>query len=150
MKRESIAKIAYEILKEEEKPLHYKELTELLLKRLPLEGKTPYESVRTQIGYNQNFKRIAEGVYALAEWEGFSTARFAKDIAYDILQVSGKPMTLTELGEAILKERALVGKPRMIARNVVRNDQLKGERFYYDSATDLVSLSGWKKEASGK
>src|SRR6185503_16684875 len=105
--------------------------TRLLLKRLPLDGKTPHESVRTQIGYNQKFKRIAEGVYALAEWEEYCTARFAKDIAYNLLKASGRPMTLTEVGEAILKERAFIGRPRMIGRNVVNNDQRKDQLFYY-------------------
>jgi|WetSurMetagenome_2_1015567.scaffolds.fasta_scaffold798670_1 hypothetical protein len=142
MKRQSgsIAQVAVEILQKEKHPLHYREITKRLLRKCHLGGRTPHETVRSRLGTDSRFKRVAEGVYALAEWEEYPVARFAKDIAYDILKSRKLPITLKELGERILRERQFKGAPSLIGRNSVKSDP----RFYIDQS-GLVSLSEWKK-----
>ncbi len=137
--RKSVKEAALELFKDAKKPLHYKDLTRMIIDECNLSGKTPHETVRSLIGTDTRFKRVAEGVYALSEWEEYPVARFAKDIAYDVLSMNGKPLNLTLLGERIYEERVFKGPPRQVARNAIRSDK----RFSYDPKTDLVSLSDW-------
>jgi DNA-directed RNA polymerase delta subunit len=137
----SISDVAEEILMNEGTPLHYKEITRriLLIGKCKLEGKTPNETVRSSIGNDPKFIRVAEGIYALREWSNYTKSKFAKDIAYDILLKQGHPMSLEELGAKILQERSFVGKAQQVARNVIRSDK----RFYYDETAKMVKLIGW-------
>ena len=141
VKNRPVTELALEIFKTMGKPIHYKELTKMLVNRSSLKGKTPHESVRSLIGTDKRFKRVAEGVYALAEWEEYLTARFAKNIAYDILFNKGKPLPVIILGQEILNERAFVGTPKLVARNAIRNDA----RFFFDKDTEEVGLIEWLK-----
>lgn len=129
-----------EIFNKEKRPLHYKEITERLLPEYRIRGKTPHETVRSKIGTDRRFKRVGEGIYALADWEEYVVARFAKDIAYEVLKSRKCPMTLTDLGEAILEERNFLSAPSQVARNAIRQD----ERFYYDREKNLVGLTEWQ------
>lgn len=119
--------------------MHYMELTRLILRERSLSGRTPHETVRAAVGTDPRFKRVAEGVYALTEWEEYPVARFAKDIAFDALMERGSPMSMTELGEAVLEERHFVGGPKQVVRNVLRSDG----RFCQDPDTGLVRLAEW-------
>ena len=136
-----IRALAEEILRSQTRPLHYKDLTKMILQERDLGGLTPHETVRAAIGTDSRFKRVAEGVYALAEWDEYPVARFAKDIAYDVLNSHGKPMSMTALGEAILEERRFVGGPKLVVRNVLRSD----DRFSYDAKNGLVGLVEWEE-----
>ena len=141
-----VKEAAMQIFLEEGKPIHYKELTKMLLSKCNLTGKTPHESVRSLLGRDKRFKRVAEGIYALSEWEEYPVARFAKDIAYDILNSLGKPLQIVELGKEIFKERKFVGGPRMVARNCIRLDN----RFYFEQDTELVGLVEWSVKEKKK
>lgn len=68
MKKEcSIAEIAYEILKKRREPLHYKEITNLIMKKKELKGKTPWNTVNACLCTNPKFKRVDKGIYALSD-----------------------------------------------------------------------------------
>jgi len=138
----TIASIMEEILRAKNKPMHYLELTRLVLKQRPISSRVPFNTVASVLVTDPRFKRTAEGVYALASWTRYPVARFGKDIAYDILTARKRPITLRELGEAILKERWFTGLPAAVARRAVKSDP----RFTYDRATRRVSLSKWKKK----
>ena len=112
-KKRPVKDVAIEIFIEIGEPIHYKELTNMLIDKCHLSGKTPHESVRSLIGADKRFKRTAEGVYALSEWDKFPIARFAKDISFDVLKNHGKAMPVNDLGDAILNERDFVGSPRL-------------------------------------
>jgi hypothetical protein len=140
MKERPITRVAEEIFRREKRPLHYKELTKMVMLERSLGGRTPYETVRSAIGTDPRFKRVAEGVYALTEWTEYPVARFAKDIAYDVLKSRGEPMAMAALGEAILKERRFAGGPNQVVRNVLRSDK----RFYFDPGNQLVGLLEWE------
>lgn len=135
----SVVSIAIEIFQQSKSPMHYKELTSKILGVHGLKGKTPHESVRSLIGTDKRFKRVGEGIYALSEWDEYPVARFAKDIAFEVLQSRSYPIILDDLGEEILKERKFVGSPGAIVRNAIRNDS----RFIYNPGTSLVGLTEW-------
>ena len=135
----SVRKAAKELLDEAGKPMHYMEITKQILHRCNLHGETPHESVRSIIGTSPNFIRVAEGIYALSTWKEYKPARFAKDIAYSILESKGKPMSLDDLGVKIFEERKFVGSPKVVARNAIRNDK----RFRLNKMTELVYLAEW-------
>ena len=139
IKKRPVKEVAIEIFNQVKKPLRYRELTKLLLDQCELTGKTPHESVRSLIGTDFRFKRVAEGVYALSEWQEYPIARFAKDIAYEVLKKNGKPMPILQLGEEILAERHFESGPKQLAKNSIRSDK----RFILDVKTEIVSLSEW-------
>ena len=114
----------------------------MLLDKCALTGNTSHESVRSRIGTDERFKRVAEGVYALTEWDEYPVARFAKEIAYDILITVEEPLPMLQLGEEILAERKFAGGPGQVARNAIRTD----ERFYLDQEKGLVGLVEWRKK----
>jgi DNA-directed RNA polymerase delta subunit len=142
MARKSVVSAAEELLRKKHRPMHYREITVMIQDTCELRGQTPYESVRSRIGTSPRFKRVAEGVYALSEWEEYPIARFAKDIAYDILKKRRKPISLIELAQRILEERQFSGSPKNIVQNIVRTDA----RFYLDKQAGVVGLMEWQKE----
>jgi len=141
-KSRTIVEDSIEILKDIGEPIHYLELTNLLQQKRKVSGKTPHLTVRSRIGSDKRFIRIAEGTYALSEWSGYSKARFAKDIAYDILNNLNSPLPAEKLGEEILKERTFKGNPKQVAINAIRFD----DRFIFKSDVNLIFLAKWKNQ----
>ena len=140
----TIAEVAEVALRKAQKPLHYKEITKQVLQQCKLRGPTPHYSVRSRLGTNGRFKRVGEGIYALAKWQGYEEIRFGKDIAYDILRSHGREMSLKALGNEILKKRFFVGVPSAVALNSIKNDT----QFEYDSTERTVGLAEWGEESN--
>lgn len=67
-RRKSIKILAYEILKMKGKPLNYRELVNLIMKKRELKGDTPDQTVISILIRSPTFKRMGRGVYGLAEW----------------------------------------------------------------------------------
>lgn len=140
MKTPSVVRVIEAILRDKHRPLHYLEVTRLALKKHPLAGRTPQNTVSAILATDARFKRVAEGVYALASWDEYPAARFAKEIAYDILKSHKRPIPVRELGKRILRERQFKCTATVIARQAIRSDP----RFYIDRESGLVGLSEWK------
>ena len=141
MRRISIREAAIQIFKDMRRPLHYRDLTKRIIEISQLSGRTPHKTVRSMIGTDSRFNRVANGVYALSEWEQFPVARFAKDIAFEVLRKRGHPMSLESVGEKICEERKFIGSPKQVARNATRLD----DRFYYNGDKDVVGLIEWEE-----
>jgi len=137
----TVIKAAEELLEKSGKPMHYKDITRQILHNCALFGKTPHETVRSLMATNPKFIRVDEGTYALSKWKKFTPARFAKDIAYDILKSKDRPMSLNDLGKKILDERKFKDGPKMVVRNAIRHDR----RFITEKETELVTLTEWGK-----
>lgn len=142
VKKKTVKVAAIMALEREGKPLHYREITRRILKECNLTGKTPEQTVGSTLGTNDRFKRVAEGVYALAEWKDYPEARFAKHIAYDVLRDAQGPIKLQDLGVRIIEERHFLGSPRQVAKSAVRNNKL----FIYYEESDTVALDEWHAE----
>ena len=72
MKNQSITQIAYKILKKKGKPLHYKEITKLIMKEREVKGKSPGKTITCCLYRDQKFEKIGKkrnGIYGLTEWK---------------------------------------------------------------------------------
>jgi hypothetical protein len=141
MKRRLVVDVAEQILLKAGRPLHYKEITKMLLNQRDLSEKAAYKTVRSMLAKSPKFKRVDVGVFSLAIWKQYPAIRFAKDIAYDVLKEKGQPMSTEDLSFEILLERKFISKPKVLVRNIIVSDA----RFYYDSILGQVGLAEWKK-----
>lgn len=65
-----IRNMAVQILQEEGKPLHYKEIYERLLKQgITVGGKKPANNMGAQMSQDQRFKSLSQGIWGLASWQ---------------------------------------------------------------------------------
>lgn len=62
------ASLAYKVLKEWGKPLHYKNITKEILKVKDTKGKTPQQTLRVIITKDKKFVKVKRGIYGLKEW----------------------------------------------------------------------------------
>lgn len=69
MKSKSVADIAYEILLEHKKPLHYRKITEELIKIKPLKIKEPCYAVNASMSGDKRFMRTKRGIWGLVRWK---------------------------------------------------------------------------------
>ncbi len=69
MKHKSVADVAYEILIEHKKPLHYRKITEELMKIKPLKVKEPYYAVNASMSGDKRFMRTKRGIWGLVRWK---------------------------------------------------------------------------------
>ncbi|MBU2579099.1 hypothetical protein KKA09_03215 [Patescibacteria group bacterium] len=97
---------AFLILKKENRPLHFKEITNLAseLEGTVCEKKEIYsQTVHNELIKNDMFVLIGKGIYALKEW-GYRPGT-VKDIIIDILKTANKPLPKEEIIEKVLKQR---------------------------------------------
>lgn len=130
------------VLEEHNKPLHYSTITNLIMNISQLNGKTPSQTVRVELAKSPAFIRVGHGFYALEKWGVYNQARFAKDIAYDILKKKRKPIRAHKLGILILEERQFKSSPWTLGTNAIHNDA----RFHYNQDNKLVSLKEWENQ----
>jgi len=96
------------ILKENEKPLHFKEiadmifnLNETLSNRSTRAKRLHPQTVHNELIRNQDFVLVGRGYYALKDW-GFNPGQ-VKDVIYQVLQAGSLPKD--EIVGAVLKQR---------------------------------------------
>ncbi len=72
--------VCYKILKEKGKPMHYKEITEIVLKESNSLGQTPQNTMfaRMSTDTKERFKHLGKGVFALTEWNSKEAEKNAK------------------------------------------------------------------------
>jgi DNA-directed RNA polymerase delta subunit len=69
MKHKSVADVAYEILLRNKKPLHFRKITEELVKIKPLKVKEPYYAVNASMSGDKRFMRAKRGIWGLVKWK---------------------------------------------------------------------------------
>lgn len=69
MHKKSIADLAYDILKENHRPMHYRRITEELLKIKDLKAENPHHDVNASIGADKRFTRYHRGIWGLVRWK---------------------------------------------------------------------------------
>jgi hypothetical protein len=97
------------ILKENEKPLHFKEITDLIFglnKELGIrenkDKKLHPQTVHNELIRNEDFVLVGRGYYALKDW-GYNPGK-VKDVICAVLAESG-PMTKDEIIQQVSKQR---------------------------------------------
>lgn len=93
------------ILKEEGKPLHFKEIASLIDKKgLGKKSKTAHpQTVHNELIRDNQFVLVGRGIYALSEW-GYKKGT-VKDVVEEILKKSSKPLDKEEILGKVLKIR---------------------------------------------
>ncbi|MDD5569236.1 MAG: sigma factor-like helix-turn-helix DNA-binding protein [Candidatus Pacebacteria bacterium] len=98
------------ILKSENKPLHFKEITEYIFKlnkELEQRENRGYklhpQTVHNELIRNEDFVLVGRGFYALKDW-GYYPGR-VKDVIYNVLQASNNPLSKEEIIEQVGKQR---------------------------------------------
>ncbi len=106
---QSVRDRALIVFKEEQKPLHFKEvaekINEFFLNRGQNQRKALPQTVHNELIKDQRFVRVGRGLYALKEW-GFKEGR-VKDILIDILKNSQRPLSKQEILEQVANQRIL-------------------------------------------
>jgi len=69
MRHKSVADVAYEILIKHKKSLHYRKITEELIKIKPLKVKEPYYAVNASMSGDKRFMRTKRGIWGLVRWK---------------------------------------------------------------------------------
>jgi hypothetical protein len=98
------------ILKEKEKPLHFKEIADMLFDlNETLSGRSNKnkrlhpQTVHNELIRNQDFVLVGRGYYALKDW-GYNPGQ-VKDVIYQVLQSSNSPLFKEEIINSVLKQR---------------------------------------------
>ncbi|MFZ3054453.1 MAG: sigma factor-like helix-turn-helix DNA-binding protein [Minisyncoccales bacterium] len=98
------------ILKEEEKPLHFKEiadmifdLNETLTNRSNKNKRLHPQTVHNELIRNQDFVLVGRGYYALKDW-GYNPGQ-VKDVIYQVLQASNDSLSKDQIVSSVLKQR---------------------------------------------
>jgi len=94
---------AYLVLKKEDKPLHFRDITKLIGELPDSSGEVLSESVHNELIRNDNFVLIGRGIYALKEW-GYNPGTVREVIA-DVLRTSKSPLTKDQILKKVLKQR---------------------------------------------
>ncbi len=69
MVKKSIADLAYEILEENHRPMHYRKITEELMKVKEIKAENPHHDVNASMGVDQRFIRYQRGIWGLVKWK---------------------------------------------------------------------------------
>lgn len=86
---------AFLVLKETKKPLHFREVAELIDEYKLSKKKTHPQTVHNELIKDEKFVLVGRGVYALSEW-GYKEGT-VKDVIEDILKKNNKPMNKDEI-----------------------------------------------------
>ena len=72
--------IAYQVLKENGKPMHYKEITAEVMKRSTSVGTTPQNSIFSRLitDTQKRFVKTSKGTFGLSEWNSKEAEKNAK------------------------------------------------------------------------
>jgi len=104
---QSVRDKALIIFKQEQKPLHFKQLTEKINEFFWQKGlsqrKALPQTVHNELIKDQRFVLVGRGIYALKDW-GFKEGR-VKDILIDILKNSSKPLSKEEIIQLVANQR---------------------------------------------
>ena len=69
MSRKSIADLAYDILEENRRPMHYRKITEEVMKISDIKAEKPHHGVNALMGADQRFVRYQQGIWGLLRWK---------------------------------------------------------------------------------
>jgi len=69
MHKKSIADLAYDILEENHRPMHYRQITEEVIKVKDIKAENPHHDVNASMGVDQRFIRYQRGIWGLVKWK---------------------------------------------------------------------------------
>lgn len=94
---------AYLVLKEAQKPLHFREIAQKIDQYQLNKKSTHPQTVHNELIKDKNFVLVGRGIYALVEW-GYKKGT-VKDVIEEILQKSSKALNKDEILKKVLEIR---------------------------------------------
>ena len=91
------------VMEETNKPLHFKEITQLIQKKFPANKPTLSRTVHNELIGDPRFILVGRGIYALKDW-GYKPGVVA-DVIQEILRKADQPMYVSDIIEAVMKHR---------------------------------------------
>jgi DNA-directed RNA polymerase delta subunit len=122
---------AYLVFKKEKRPLHFREVTQLLNSPqfVKMFGqKALVQTVHNELIKDQRFILVGRGLYALREW-GYQPG-VIKDIISMVLEKQEKPLTQEEIVKEVLKQRMVKVNTILINLKNQKYFQKNGEGKY--------------------
>lgn len=117
----------YLILKKENKPLHFSEITNLINKAGFSEKLVNLQTVHNELIRDDRFVLIGRGIYALREW-GYEPGT-VQDIIISILKINKRPLSKEEIMNKVLEQRR-VQKNTILLNLQNRNLFLKTDKGF--------------------
>lgn len=112
----------YYVLDKTNEPLHFLDITDLIVKEKFLhKKKITHQAVHNELIADPRYVLIGKGVYALKEW-GYKPGTVA-DVITEILKKSEEPLTKGEIIERVMKRRMV--KRNTIVINLHNKDKFK-------------------------
>jgi hypothetical protein len=90
------------ILSQEKKPIHFKDITEMI-GNLPQKRNLHPQTIHNELIRNQEFVLVGRGYYALKNW-GYNPGR-VRDVIYQALSVSEGGLSKDEIVNFVLNQR---------------------------------------------
>lgn len=106
---------AHAVLKENRKPMHFREIAKHIDKYYPGKKKSHPQTVHNELIKDGRFVLVGRGVYALKEW-GYKKGT-VKEVLEDILKEKSQPMGREDIIAEILKRRRVQRTTIMINLN---------------------------------
>lgn len=94
------------ILKDNKKPIHFKDIVKMVASlgdRLPKKRNLHPQTIHNELIRNQDFVLVGRGYYALKDW-GYNPGQ-VRDVIYQVLSTSEKPMPKEEILNSVLNQR---------------------------------------------
>lgn len=112
---------AYLVFQKENRPLHFREVTELINKAGFSKKLAHPQTVHNELIKDKRFILVGRGIYALSQW-GYQ-AGTVKEVLTKILKESSKPLTKEEIFKAISGQRIV--KPNTVVLNLQNKNLFK-------------------------
>ncbi|MBU1083234.1 winged helix-turn-helix domain-containing protein, partial [Patescibacteria group bacterium] len=91
------------VLEEENKPLHFNDITKLVSERFKNDKKVLSRTVHNELIGDKRFVLVGRGIYALKSW-GYSTG-VVSDVIKKVLADANGPLHISEIIKLVLKSR---------------------------------------------
>ena len=69
MARKSIVDLAYDVLEENHRPMHYRKIAQEITKIKNIKGENPHHAVNAVMGADRRFIRYQRGIWGLVKWK---------------------------------------------------------------------------------
>jgi len=160
----SFLKAAYQILKEEDRPLTSAEITEKAIARnlIRTKGRTPSATMEARLymdiikrGENSLFTKVERGKFGLREWAQLPETSFPhfrrnsfKDAAYKVLKFKNTPLNIQDITTIAIKKGLLKTSGRtpeasMGAQLYMDLRKLKHKSFFVQLGKNRFGLREW-------
>jgi len=118
---------AHLVIKEKNKPLHFREVAKLIDEYKLSKKKTHPQTVHNELIKDEKFVLVGRGTYALSEW-GYQRGT-VKDVIQEILKSSNEPLHQDEIIEKVLSVRNV--KKTTVVINLNNFFQKAGKQKYF-------------------